>query len=138
MGSVRLLGLDYGKKRIGLALSDPMGWSAQPIGFLLNDSKILDQLSALVRKHDVSEVVLGYPLSLSGKEGESAKEVAAFAKKLEAAIGIPVHLWDERFTTSEAENLLISGDVRREKRKEVRDSIAASLILQGFMQVRKT
>lgn len=137
MGPMRLLGLDYGRKRIGLALSDPLGLTAQPLGFIPRDSKTFDQLSEIIQKHGVEEIVLGHPKSLSGHEGEMSKEVQAFGKKLENKTGKPVHLWDERFTTSEAENLLISADVRRSKRKEVRDTVSASLILQGYMEHRK-
>ncbi|MFH1262124.1 MAG: Holliday junction resolvase RuvX [Pseudomonadota bacterium] len=134
---MRLLGLDYGRKRIGLAISDPLGLSAQPLGFILNDSKILDRLLEVIRTREVSEIVLGHPRSLSGKLGEMAREVEAFAEKLKERTTIPLHLWDERFSTSEAENLLVSADVRRDKRKEVRDTVAASLILQGFMESRR-
>jgi putative holliday junction resolvase len=134
---MRLLGLDYGRKRIGLALSDPLGLSAQPLGFIPNDPRTLDGLLEIIRKREVSEIVLGHPRSLSGELGEMAREVEGFAEKLRARTTIPIHLWDERFTTSEAENLLISADVRRGKRKEVRDTVAASLILQGFMESRR-
>jgi putative holliday junction resolvase len=137
MTPVRLLGVDYGRKRIGLALSDPLGYSAQPIGSIPKDGRTLEAFLEIVQKHDVSEIVLGYPRSLSGESREMAKEVEVFGKELEAKVGKPVHLWDERFTTSEAENLLISADVRRSKRKEVRDTVAASLILQGFMESRR-
>lgn len=134
---MRILGIDYGRKRVGLALSDPLGYSAQPFGYLPKDKKIFDQIRNVIKEKTVSEIVVGHPRSLSGHEGEMAKEVEAFAKELEEKVGKPVHLWDERFTTSEAENLLVSADVRRSKRKEVRDTIAASLILQGFMESRR-
>ena len=131
---MRLLGLDYGRKRVGMALSDPLGYTAQPLGFVLKDSKVFDQLIEIIQKNGVMEIVIGHPRSLSGQLGEMAKEVEAFAAELGTRTGKPVHLWDERFTTSEAEKFLISADVRRSKRKEVRDQLAAALILQGYME----
>ena len=131
---MRILAIDYGRKRIGLALSDPLGITAQPHGALANDAKFFPSLAELVREREVSEVVLGYPRSLSGRPGPMAREVEGFADKLRKTLTVPIHFWDERFTTSESEQVLIQGEVRREKRKEVRDAMAASLILQGYLQ----
>jgi putative Holliday junction resolvase len=136
--AVRLLGIDYGRKRIGLALSDPLGYSAQPLSFIPNNDRAFQELLRIIGEREVSEIVVGFPRSLSGEAREMAKEAEVFGNALRTKAGIPLHFWDERFSSSEAENLLVSADVRRSKRKEVRDSVAASLILQGFMESRRT
>ena len=134
---VRVLGLDYGRKRIGLALSDPLGWTAQPYGYIARDKGTVDRLAEIVREREVSELVLGYPRKMSGEAGDMAQEVDRFAEKLREGLKLPVHLVDERLTTAASERLLIEANVRRKKRKEVRDQMAAALILQGFLNRRR-
>ncbi len=133
---MRLLGIDYGRKRLGLALTDPLGLTAQPLGAVPHDAKLMAKLKETIEEKEVEEVVIGYPRRLSGEPGEMAEEVERFGKKLGAQISQPIHYWDERLTTAESERLLIAADVRRSRRKEIRDAMAAALILQGFLEQR--
>lgn len=132
----RVLGLDPGKVRIGLALSDPLGMTAQPLRVLecSGPRKDLQRLEALVREHGVSAVVVGLPLKLSGAEGSSAAQARELARALDRRLpGVRVALWDERLTTVEAERTMISGNVSRKRRKQAVDVLAAVLILQGYL-----
>lgn len=126
--------------RIGLALSDPLGVTAQPAGFLRRSSLARDLagLTAYIRSHDVERVVIGYPRRLSGEVGPAAVRAEAFAARLRDALAeIPVELWDERLTTAEAQRTLVEADVSRRRRREVVDAMAAALILQGWMDARR-
>ncbi len=122
--------------RIGLALSDPLGMTAQPLQVLerRGPRKDLRRLAALVREHEVSTVVVGLPRKLSGEEGRSAAEARELAEGLGRELpGVRVALWDERLTTVEATRTMTEGKVSREKRKRVVDVLAAVLILQGYL-----
>jgi len=133
--SGRILALDYGTKRIGVALSDELGWTAQPLETF--ERRTLDRdiahIAALVGSHSVERVVLGLPLQLDGREGLAVQAMRAFVVKLEAGLSVPVVLWDERMTTKAAEDLLIAADVSRKKRKGVIDRIAAAILLQSYL-----
>ncbi len=128
--------MDYGRKRIGLALSDPRGILAQPHGFLPNDARFLESLAILVRDQEVSEIVIGLPRSMDGSASEMTKEAEGFSERVRAAVSIPVYLFDERLTSMQAERALLEGNVRREKRKTSRDAVAAALLLQSFLASR--
>lgn len=139
MGSVeRCLGMDLGTKRIGLALSDPLGWTAAPIPALtrIGWKKDLAALRRLVETHAILRIVVGLPLRMNGEAGEQAKQAQEFAARLQSALGLPVETWDERLTTVQAERTLIESEVRREQRRQVIDSLAASIILQGYLDYR--
>lgn len=126
--------------RIGLALSDPLGVTAQPAGVLRRSSLARDlaTLADYIRTHEVERVVIGHPRRLSGEVGPEAARAEAFARRLEATLGgIPVDLWDERLTTAEAQRTLVAADVSRRRRREVVDAMAAALILQGWMDARR-
>lgn len=131
----RILALDYGTKRIGVALSDELGWTAQPLETF--ERRTLDRdiahIAALVGSHSVERVVLGLPLQLDGREGLAVQAMRTFVAKLEAGVSVPVVLWDERMTTKAAEDLLIAADVSRKKRKGVIDRIAAAILLQSYL-----
>jgi putative Holliday junction resolvase len=133
--SGRILALDYGTKRIGVALSDELRWTAQPLETF--ERRTLDRdiahIAALVGSHSVERVVLGLPLQLDGREGLAVQAMRAFVVKLEAGLSVPVVLWDERMTTKAAEDLLIAADVSRKKRKGVIDRIAAAILLQSYL-----
>lgn len=134
------MGLDYGSKRVGVALSDPMGIFAQPLEIFENKGKnsFLSCVRELVQKHEVKEIVLGFPRNMDGSVGPAAQEVEFVAEELKAGLGIPVVLWDERLSTSAAERMLIEeADMSREKRKGTRDKIAASLILQNYLDSKR-
>jgi putative Holliday junction resolvase len=137
----RVLGIDLGDVRIGLARSDPLGITAQPLGILeiSGDKQILREIRRIVSEQEISTVVIGLPLLLSGEEGERARAAREFASRLEKSLhGVDVLLWDERLSTVQAERVMISGNVRRKKRKEKIDSIAASLILQSYLDAEGT
>jgi putative Holliday junction resolvase len=136
----RLLGLDVGTRRIGVAVSDELGLTAQPVLTLLRKKprEDLRSLARLARKYDCREIVVGNPLHLSGDTSRQAEKTQAFAQLLADETKLPVHLWDERLTTSEAHRILYeSGRPRAEHRKVV-DQVAAVIILQGFLDARRT
>lgn len=136
--TARVLALDVGTVRIGLALSDPLGVTAQPAGKLERRSlkRGFDPLVALVREHEVATVVVGYPLLMSGEAGTRAKDAEAFAERLRRVLTCPVVMWDERLTTVQATRALLEGDVRRSRRREVVDAAAATLLLQSWLDAR--
>ena len=132
---VKILGLDIGEKRIGIALSDEMGWTAQGIEVLERKCLEVDlmKIKELVESAKVSSVVMGLPKNMDGSLGESAQRIMSFARKFEEIISIPIIFWDERWTTKEATRLLIETDLGRKKRRKVVDKLAAVLILQGYL-----
>lgn len=134
----RLLGLDYGSRRIGMAVSDPLGITAQPLPPIVRegDEKDIDAIAAAVREHGVGGVVIGLPLHLDGREGAQALKAIRFGEKIRERLGLPVATWDERMTTAQAERHLIASGVGRARRKEIRDSLAAVFILQSVLDFR--
>ncbi|MFQ5554310.1 MAG: Holliday junction resolvase RuvX [Acidimicrobiia bacterium] len=138
MTGQRVLGLDPGTKRIGVALSDALGIIAQPHSVIdVEQAEPAEVVRNLVAEHDVSLVVIGLPVSLSGDEGPSAVAVRAFAGDLARDVGCEVELMDERFTTVIAEQALLEGRVRRSGRREARDKVAAAVMLQGYLDRRR-
>jgi putative Holliday junction resolvase len=130
------MGVDLGEARIGVALSDPLGITAQPLEVIVHrgSRKDLQRVEALAREHAAHTVVVGLPLLLSGEDGEAATAAREFAQKLGLRLrGVRVELWDERLTTVQAERAMIAGNVRREKRKRRVDVMAAALILQSWL-----
>jgi putative Holliday junction resolvase len=136
--SQRVLGLDVGARRIGLAVSDPLGITAQGLETLHRKNKKHDfaYLHHLIREYAVKEIVVGLPLRMSGIEGIQAEKIQLFAQDLRKHFKIPVHLWDERLTSAEANRLLRETDLSIEKRGQAVDRMAAVLILQGWMESR--
>ncbi len=135
----RVLAIDLGDSRHGLALSDPLGITAQPLESIdsIGPRKDLRCIEQLVRERDVRTVVVGLPRLLSGAEGSRAAASREFAESLSRRLaGVDVELWDERLTTVEAERTMISGGVRRSVRKRRVDAVAAALILQSFLDAR--
>lgn len=135
----RILALDLGDARVGLAISDPLGLTAQPAGRLdcRGRASRLRRLRELIAEHGVVRVVVGRPLRLSGAVGRAAEAASAFAAALaEADPAIAVEMWDERLTTVEVERAMISDDVSRRRRREVVDSLSAVLILQSYLDAR--
>lgn len=135
----RVLGLDVGSKRIGLAVSDPLGITAQGLETLQRRNKRLDfeALAKIIKKLDVAEIVVGYPLRMSGAEGSGADKMQRFAEELRQRFQLPVHLWDERLTSAQANRLLRETNMSIKRRGEVVDQMAAVLILQSWMDARK-
>lgn len=132
----RRLCLDYGKKRIGIAISDPTATIAQPHSVMERETEELDieKIHDLIVTHDIKKVIMGLPLELSGEAGQSAKDVYQFIEKLKVALtGVEVETWDERLSTVFAEKEMIRDNVRRKKRKKVIDQLAATIILQSYL-----
>lgn len=134
---IRLLGLDVGTVRVGVALSDPLGITAQPLEVInRRKSDLFERVATLVDEHEVQQVVIGNPLQLDGEIGPAARAMAEFADKLRQRLTVPVELWDERLSTAQAEREMISDGVRREKRRQRIDKVAAALILQSYLDAR--
>ncbi len=135
----RILGIDLGEKRIGLALSDPAGMIASPIGKIefRGKEQLLQELEKLIKEREVAEIVVGLPIRTSGLKGKEALKAESFAQTLKERLGLPVHLFDERMSTSAAEKAMLEGDLSRSRRKEIRDQVSASIILSGFLESRR-
>jgi len=132
---MKILCLDIGTKRIGVALSDPLCITAQGMTTLLRekDDALIHTVRDIILSEGVNEIVIGLPLNMDGSEGPQAKESIRIAELFKKELDIPVKLWDERLTTMEAEKLMIAGDMSRKKRKKKIDKIAAQIILQGYL-----
>lgn len=136
--SMRILGLDYGSKTVGVAVCDPLGITAQGVETITRKEenklrKTLARIEELVAEYQVETIILGYPKNMDDSIGERAKKSEEFRDMLIRRTGLPVILWDERLTTIEANDILIESGVRREDRKKVIDKIAAMLILQSYL-----
>lgn len=135
---MRILGLDYGSKTVGVAVSDPLGVTAQRLETIWRKQenklrRTLAQVEELVKEYEIEKIVLGYPKNMNNTLGERAVKTEEFKASLERRTGLPVVLWDERLTTVAASRVLIKSGVRREHRKESVDQIAAAMILQGYL-----
>ena len=132
----RVLGLDVGSRRIGVAVSDPLGITAQGLETLQRRNKRTDlaALERVIREYSVKEIVVGLPLRMSGAEGIQSDKMQVFAEELRKRFRLPVHLWDERLTSAEANRLLRETELSIEKRAKAVDRMAAILILQSWMQ----
>ena len=139
---IRIMGLDFGSKTVGVAVSDPLGITAQGIEIVRRTSenklrKTLARIEELVTEYEVTEIVLGFPKNMNNTIGERAEKSLAFKEMLERRTGWPVVMWDERLTTVAANRTLIEGGVRRENRKDYVDMLAAVYILQGYLDSRE-
>lgn len=135
---MRILGLDYGSKTVGVAVSDPLGLTAQGIETIWrkHENKLrqtLARIEALVSEYQAERIVLGYPKNMNNTIGERAQKSLEFKEMLEKRTGLPVIMWDERLTTVEANRTLMEAKVRRENRKQYLDELAAVFILQGYL-----
>jgi putative Holliday junction resolvase len=135
---MRIMGLDIGDKRIGVALSDPLGLVAQAFEVIeRKGERVFGRLKEIVAHFGVQEIVVGLPLREDGSVGPQAEKVLNFAKELETRLGLPIKFWDERYSTQEAEKILLEADQSRLKRKKVKDKLAAAIILQGYLEMRR-
>ncbi|MDD6326368.1 MAG: Holliday junction resolvase RuvX [Lachnospiraceae bacterium] len=139
---MRIMGLDFGSKTVGVAVSDPLGITAQGIEIVRRTSenklrRTLARIEELVKEYEVTEIVLGFPKNMNNTIGERAEKSLAFKEMLERRTGLPVVMWDERLTTVAANRTLIEGGVRRENRKDYVDMLAAVYILQGYLDSRE-
>ena len=134
----RVLGLDVGSKTIGMAVSDPLGITAHGLETLRRKNKRTDlgRLKEVLRHYEIAEIVVGLPLRMSGLEGTQSEKMRLFAEDLRKASGLPVHLWDERLTSAEANRVLRDSEMSIKRRGEVVDRLAAVLILQSWMEAR--
>lgn len=135
---MRILGLDFGSATIGVAVSDPLGWTAQGVEIIRrseenNLKKSIERLRTLCSEYGVEKIVLGLPKNMDNSEGERAKKTIAFKKRIKKELGLPVVMWDERLSTVGAEKVLLEADLSRARRKQVIDKIAAVFILQGYL-----
>ncbi|GLX69458.1 Holliday junction resolvase RuvX [Paenibacillus glycanilyticus] len=132
---MRTMGLDYGDRNIGVAVSDAFGWTAQGLETVhkRRDGGEVDRIAELVKEHEVTEIVVGLPKNMNNTIGPRGEISMAFAEQLQQTLNLPVHLWDERLTTVSAERTLLEADVSRKKRKLVIDKMAATLILQNYL-----
>ncbi|GAE26727.1 Holliday junction resolvase [Halalkalibacter wakoensis JCM 9140] len=134
---MRALGLDVGTKTIGVALSDELGWTAQGLTTIKREEneekKDYQAIAELVLEHGVDTIVIGMPKNMNGTIGPSGERSQLFADELSEYVSSTIKMWDERLTTVAAEKMLISADVKRKKRKQVIDKMAAVMILQGYL-----
>ena len=135
---MRIIGLDYGSKTVGVAVSDPLLVTAQGVEITPRENetklrKTLARVEALIAEYEVDEIVLGYPKNMNNSEGDRCEKTLEFKEMLERRTGLPVHLWDERLTTVMADNTMMEQGIRREDRKQYVDKLAAVFILQGYL-----
>ncbi len=133
----RIIGIDPGERRVGVAVADPTGTIASPDRFIdRTRENVLDALGRICEELDVSLIVVGLPIGLDGVEGRSAEAARRLGEQITESIGVPVEYHDERFTSLTADQALIAGGVRRRERKERRDQVAAAVMLQGYLDAR--
>ena len=137
---MRILGLDFGTKTTGVAVSDPLGFTAQGLEIIrrtdsYNLKPTINRIKEICEEYKVEKIVLGFPKNMNNTEGERCQHTQVFKQKLEQALALPVELWDERLTTLEAEQVLLAADVSRGRRKQVIDKLAAVLILQNYLHL---
>jgi putative Holliday junction resolvase len=130
---MRILGVDFGNKRTGLAISDETGAVAQPVGYVVGGA---DEVARVATERGASKIVVGLPRRLDGTSSEQTETTQRFIAALKRATAIPVESWDERLTTAQAERVLLEGNVRRAKRKEKRDQLAATILLQSYLDAQ--
>jgi putative Holliday junction resolvase len=133
---MRIMALDLGEKTVGVAVSDELEITANPRTVLRRDGTEIDRVLDLVREEGIGELIVGLPISMSGAPGPAAERVRAFVAELAPRVPIPVRTWDERLSTREAERAMIAADVRRARRRQVIDQMAAAVILEGYLRYR--
>jgi len=137
---MRILGIDFGEKRIGLAVSDPLGITAQGLETLKHENKrqVLQALSDICRENEVGEIVIGLPINMDGSQGPKAREIFGFVAELEKNLGVPVKPWDERLSSRQAGRLMIEQGLSRQKQRQHSDRLAATLILQSYLESKRS
>ena len=137
---MRILAIDYGSRRIGLAVSDPLGMISQGLETLAHPSSpedLIGKIGEVVKHHQVSRIVLGLPLNMNGTRGPQAQQVEMLAEKLRHTLSLPVELWDERLSTASVERHFREWKLSPAKRKKLVDRLSAQLILQGYLDAQK-
>ena len=135
---MRIMGLDFGSKTIGVAVSDELFWTAQGVKTIHRSKTEMDDLRELISRYDVQEIVIGYPKNMNGTIGPRCVLTDEFVERLRHQFNIPIVLWDERLSTVAAQRTLLEADLSRTKRKQVIDKMAAVFILQGYLDRRQT
>ena len=140
---MRILGLDFGSKTVGVAVCDPLGYTAQGVETIVRkeENKLrqtCQRIEALIKEYEITSIVLGYPKNMDDSIGERAQKTEEFKVMLERRTGLPVILWDERLTTVEADEILEESGVKKSERKKVIDKIAACIILQSYLNSLET
>ncbi|GAB6182018.1 Holliday junction resolvase RuvX [Desulfotomaculum defluvii] len=132
---MRIMGLDVGDKTIGVAISDPLGWTAQGLEVIRRDTleKDFNRLGQIIKEYSVEKILVGMPKNMNATIGPQGEKVLAFIEQLKENTHLPIKTWDERLSTVAAERMLIQADVSRSKRKKVIDKMAAAVILQGYL-----
>ncbi len=134
---MRTLGIDLGNKRVGIAVSDPLGLTAQPLEVLPNNRELIKKIREICREKEVSLIIIGLPRSLSGELNDAAQKASAFSEKLKKELGIPVQLYDERFSTSIAWNNFRQTGVSEKKGRGSIDKMAAAVILSDYLDRKR-
>jgi putative Holliday junction resolvase len=139
VNEMRIMGIDYGDSRIGIAVSDPMGWTAQGLETITEkkQEKVFERLLELIKLYNVEKIVVGFPKNMNGTIGPRGELTHKFIENLRQKTGIEIVLWDERLTTVAAHRMLNETNVRGKKRKQVVDTVAAGYILQGYLDSLK-
>jgi putative Holliday junction resolvase len=132
---MRILAIDHGSKRIGIAVSDELKMIAQPLEFIPAEpfAAFLVRLNELISDKEVESILVGLPRNMDGSYGPAAQKVQEFVEALKGTVGVPIKTWDERLTSAQANRILIQGNVRRDKRKEKVDAMAAAILLQSYL-----
>lgn len=137
---MRILGIDWGERRVGMAVSDPMGMIATPlrVAEVRNDAEAVTAARDALAETEAELIVVGLPLNMDGTSGPKVQQVMAFCRKLESAVDVPVATSDERLSSRLVERAMLEGDLSRKKRKSVRDMLAAQVILQGYLDTQSS
>ena len=135
----RILGIDFGTVRMGFAISDLLGITAQGLetATVKNERQLHNYIRGIIEEHQVEKIVVGLPLNMNGTRGKAAEKCEVFANRLRTVFGLEVDMWDERLTTAEAESQMIRMDIKRKRRRRVVDQMAAQIMLQSYMEAKK-
>jgi len=134
---MRILAIDYGDVKIGLAMSDPLGITAQPLLTIKNNKNVFNEIKKIVQEYSVEKIIAGLPLNMNGSYGKSSEKVISFIEELKNFVNIDIEFIDERLTTEQAEKTLIESDISRKKRKKNIDKVTASIILQTYLERKR-
>jgi putative holliday junction resolvase len=136
--SARIMGLDVGERRIGVAISDSLGWTAQAVEVIDRQATAwIERVAQLIQTYQIAALVVGLPRNMDGTIGPRGEACKQLAKELETSFSLPVYLWDERLSTAAVERTLLAADISRRKRKQVIDKMAAAWILQGYLDAQR-
>jgi putative Holliday junction resolvase len=132
---MKILGIDYGEKRVGLAVSDPSNMVARSLKVLMRNEtrRWLGEMKEIIEQNKIGKIVIGLPRNMNGSLGEKGKDVLAFVKVLEKVVNVPIVTWDERLTTVSAEKVLVQAELSRKKRRDILDKLSACIILQNYL-----